>query len=221
MISPAGTAENVPGCNPGGTSTSKTYESALRPGLRSSRPYGAPYQAGRPGSPDPSANAIPLPPGHEQEQTDPATEHRNNVQHVSPTLGFEGLHQEDIEPGRHGDQCRQGIQPHAKGTRSAGWRFLSSSSPMIWPTNMIRIRARSRAVMICTRSNKLAMVDTTPTSTRDRCGKSLGRVGLREEAEECAVERRREGNARIAQHQGVDRGKGRNHHHDRQPLPRP
>ena len=55
-----------------------------------------------------------------------------------------------------------------KGRGVSGWRFLSSSRPMIWPTNMIKIRARIRAVMICTRSNKLAMADRIPTSSKDR-----------------------------------------------------
>src|ERR1700678_3052749 len=63
---------------------------------------------GLPGYAGQSKGPIPLPAGQDQEKTDTAYQHRQNPEHVSPTLGFEGLHQEDIEPAGHGEQCRQG-----------------------------------------------------------------------------------------------------------------
>src|ERR1700679_3797927 len=49
---------------------------------------------------------IPLPPGQNQKETDPAHDDHNDVEHVFPTLGLEGLNQEDVEPAAHGEQCR-------------------------------------------------------------------------------------------------------------------
>src|ERR1700677_2987585 len=55
-------------------------------GLSGGAVGGVPRYAGQPKGP------IPLPPGQDQEKTDPAYEHRQDVEHVFPTLGFEGLH---------------------------------------------------------------------------------------------------------------------------------
>src|ERR1700684_1856857 len=60
---------------------------------------------------------IPLPAGQNQEEADPADDDCQNVKHILPALGLKRLHQEDIEPAGHGEQCRQRIQPHTKRAR--------------------------------------------------------------------------------------------------------
>src|ERR1700733_4817081 len=72
---------------------------------------------GRPGRVGHAKWPKPLLAGQKQEEADPTDYDQQHVNHVLPALGLKGLHQEDIEPAGHGEQGRQRIKPHAKGTR--------------------------------------------------------------------------------------------------------
>ena len=104
-----------------------------------------------------------------------------------------------------------------KGRGASGWRFLNSRRPMIWPTNMIRIRASIKAVIICKRDQtgwrwRRGYPPVAATGEESPWDGSCRRSG--KNVPSCAAAK----GMRISEHHGIDRRESGHQHHDRQPL---